>query len=660
MLESRCVLCFTTVEPPLYLIGNRNMCGICGKVYFDTANRVDPALVETMARVLEHRGPDDAGLYVKENIGLGHRRLSIIDLSPAGRQPMTNEDSTVWVVYNGEIYNHEPLRAELESRGHRFASHTDTEVIVHLYEEEGPECVRRLRGMFAFAVWDAPRRQLMLARDRAGKKPLVYANTNGALVFASEIKALLQDPSVADTLNYEAIHHYLTYQYVPGPITVFNAIQKLPPAHYLLLRNGTISCTKYWELSYTPKLRLPRLDDYKERFLALFQDTVNIRLKSDVPLGVFLSGGIDSSATVAVMSSLLNRPAKTFSIGFEDADFNELEYARTVSGLYQTDHTEFIVKPDALSILPALVRQYDEPFADPSAIPTYYVSQLTRRHVTVALNGDGGDESFAGYERYLAGRLSAYYARVPALLRNSIIRPIVCNLPYRDYRWSVVRRLKRFITGAAGTAAQRHVQWLCYFNADMKKDLYTSAFAKAVSAIDSAALTEALFRHSDADGLLDKALYADVKMYLPYDLLVKVDIASMAHSLEARSPFLDHTLMEFAASLPERLKLHGMQLKFLLKKAFAPLLPESILYRKKMGFGVPLNRWFREELKPAARDILLAKRSVERGYFNKKVIARMLDEHAAMTADHSYRLWALLWLELWHRIFVDKSSVLGL
>ncbi|MCP4714691.1 MAG: asparagine synthase (glutamine-hydrolyzing), partial [Deltaproteobacteria bacterium] len=552
------------------------------------------------------------------------------------------------------------LRRELKSKGHCFTSQTDSEVILHLYEEEYTDCVKRLRGMFAFALWDQSRRQLMLSRDRAGQKPLVYAADGKALIFASEIKALLQDPAVAAEVDPEAIHHYLTYQYIPGPGTIFKGIKKLPPAHTLILKNGTLSLEPYWQLSYEPKLVLNSETEYTQHLLDVFRESVKIRLRSDVPLGAFLSGGIDSSATVAMMSELLNRPVKTFSIGFEEQDFNELQYARQVAERYQTEHTEFVVKPDALKVLPTLIRHYDEPYADPSAVPTYYVSQLTREHVTVALNGDGADESFAGYERYAAHRLAGCYEKLPAWLRNGLIKPAVNRLPYREQRWSISRRLKRFINGVTDTPQRRYIQWFCYFNNAMKQQLYTPAFMQAAGTTDSVDITARLYEQTDARHLIDKTLFVDIMSYLPYDLLPKVDIASMAVSLEARSPFLDHKLMEFAARLPLNLKLRGMQTKYLLKKTFAPYLPADILKRKKMGFGVPLNRWFCRDLKPVAYDILLSKQALGRGYFQREVIEQLLSEHVALQADHSYRLWALLWLELWHRMFVDKTEVLGI
>jgi asparagine synthase (glutamine-hydrolysing) len=636
------------------------MCGICGKVYFDRSRKVDKNLITKMTSVLHHRGPDDQGVYVNKYVGLGHQRLSIIDVSSAGRQPMCNEDGSIWIVFNGEIYNFEELREQLELKGHVFTSNTDTETIIHLYEEEGTDCLHNLRGMFAFAIWDQRCERLFLARDRAGKKPLVYAQKDGAFLFASEIKSLLQDPSVTPQVHIEALHHYLTYQYVPSPWTMFQGIHKLPNAHSLVLQNGNIAVQSYWHLSYAKKLQLPHLNDYKEQFMELFKEAVKICLRSDVPLGAFLSGGIDSSATVAIMSQFMTQPVKTFSIGFEEADFSEVKYASQVAKKYKTDHTEFIVKPDAMKVLPKLVWHYNEPFADSSAIPTYYVSKLTREHVTVALNGDGGDESFAGYERYLADKLAGYFVKLPPFVRDNILKKTFNLLPHIENRRSFIRRLKRFINGISESPERRYVRWLCYFDNEMKQDLYCRDFMKKVSNIDSVDIVVDWYGKSDGDNFLDRTLFVDVMSYLPDDLLVKVDVVSMANSLEARSPFLDHKLMEFAAAIPSHLKLNGVQSKYLLKKAFQGLLPYDILYRRKMGFGVPIDKWFRRELKTMVHEILFEKRTAQRGYFKESAVKLLLDEHMTKRADHSYRIWALLFLELWHRMFIDKTEVLGI
>jgi asparagine synthase (glutamine-hydrolysing) len=624
-------------------------------VYHSRDRTVDGELLRSMASVINHRGPDDEGIYVKSNVGLAHKRLSILDLSSAGHQPMSNEDGSIWIVFNGEIYNFLDLREDLHKKGHTYRSRTDTETIIHLYEEKGVECVNDLRGMFAFAIWDENKKRLFCARDRAGKKPFVYAHTEDGLVFASEIKSLLKDPTLKRSLDYSAIHHYLTYQYVPSPMSIFKSIKKLPPAHMLIYEGGDLKIKRYWNLSYRNKLQLSSVDEYGERFRDLFEEAVKIRLRSDVPLGAFLSGGIDSSLVVAVMSQLMDQPVKTFSIGFEEEGYDEVAFARLIAQKYQTDHHEFTVKPDAVNILPQIVWNYNEPFADSSAVPTYYVSKMTRDFVTVALNGDGGDESFAGYERYLADKLADYYRRVPPFIREGIIRRAVDKLPHSTNRRNFFRRLKRFVKGISEPPERRYVRWICFFDNEMKGDLYTPSFKDLNRELDSVDLTVKWYEQADAEQFLDRTLFVDVMSYLPEDLLVKVDIASMAHSLEARSPFLDHKVMEFAASLPANLKLKGMETKFLLKDTLSDIVPKEILQRKKMGFGVPLDVWFRNDLKEMAYDVLLDQKSIERGYFRKEYVSKMLDEHVSKQYDHSYRIWALLFLELWHKMFIDGT-----
>lgn len=633
------------------------MCGICGTVYRDQQRKVDGMQLEAMSSLLHHRGPDDAGIYIRGHVGLAHRRLSIIDLSPAGHQPMANEDESIWIVFNGEIYNYPDIRDRLLDKGHTFRSHTDTETIIHLYEEKGESCVENLRGMFAFALWDEKRHRLFCARDRAGKKPFVYAHTEEGLFFASEIKSLLVNPSLSKEIDYTALHHYLTYQYVPAPLSIFSAIKKLPPGHILIHEGDKLTVQRYWSLSYRNKIVLPRLEDYGEQFRELFEEAVKIRLRSDVPLGAFLSGGIDSSLVVAVMQRLMSQPVKTFAIGFEEEAYNELDYARLIARQYKTDHHEFVVKPDAVSIMPKLVWHYNEPFADSSAIPTYYVSKMTREYVTVALNGDGGDESFAGYERYRADKLAHYYRFVPSCIRDGIVQKLLERIPFRPDRRSFLRRLKRFVGGISEIPERRYVRWICFFDNEMKRDLYTPSFHELTKGIDSVELTVQWYGKADGQAFIDKTLFVDVMSYLPEDLLVKVDVASMAHSLEARSPFLDHKVMEFAASLPADLKLRGMESKYLLKRTLDGMIPRTILQRKKMGFGVPLDLWFKRDLKEMAYDVLLDRRSVERGYFKKEIVRKLLDEHVAEQYDHSYRIWALLFLELWHRMFTDGSMM---
>lgn len=643
------------------------MCGICGKVFFDQERAVERELLLKMCRTLAHRGPDGEGIYVKGHVGLGHRRLAIIDLSEAGRQPMPNEDGSLWITFNGEIYNFQELRADLVGRGHRFRSRTDTEVILHLYEEEGVECLKRLRGMFAFAIWDEKTKRLFLARDRLGKKPLFYYTDERKFLFASEPKAILEDPEVKAEPDLFAIHHYLTYGYVPSPWSAFKGMKKLPPGHYLILKGRDLKVERYWRLSYAKqkaegkrqKAEGKSEEELCRELLERLREAVRLRMISDVPLGAFLSGGIDSSVVVALMSEFSPHPVKTFSIGFEEEEYSELKFARMVAERFGTDHHEFIVKPDAVQVLPKLTWHYNEPFADSSAIPTYYLAKLTREHVTVALNGDAGDENFAGYDRYVANQLACRYEKVPAAFKK-ILEKGVGLLPDSAPSKSLLRRLKRFIEALNEEPRRRYARWIDYFSNRWKDELYTQAFRHEVDGIDSVELLIEAYQASDAPDFVDATLDVDVQMYLPNDLLTKVDIASMAHSLEARSPLLDHVVMEFAASIPSNLKLKGRIKKHILKKAFEGLLPERVIHRPKMGFGVPIEHWFRRELREMAYDVLLDCRAMERGYFRREAVKRLLDEHCARRANWHYQLWNLLMLELWHRMFIDEGSRLSL
>ncbi len=639
------------------------MCGICGKISLDSGP-VGEDLLKRMASVLVHRGPDDEGVWTKNypeglSVGLGHRRLSVIDLTEHARQPMSNEDGTVWIVYNGEIYNFPELRKDLLSKGHVFRSRSDTETILHLYEEYGVDCLHHLRGMFAFGIWDEKERMLFLARDRVGKKPLYYYHDQRGFIFASEIKAILQDSRVQRVPDLLAIHHYLTYQSVPSPWSAFRGIRKLPPAHYLLFREGKIYINRYWRLSYIPKFPANTERDrqaLKEHLFDLLREAVKIRLISDVPLGAFLSGGIDSSVVVALMSEVAEEPVRTFSIGFYEEEYDELRYARAVAERFKTVHTEFKVRPDAVEVLPKLVWHYNEPFADPSAIPTYYVSKLAREHVKVALNGDGGDENFGGYERYRAGLLARRFDIIPGPLRKVIFSGLSRILPATSNPLGLLWRMKRFSEAISCAPEIRNANWICHFRNATKEKLYTEEFLTAVRNADSMDIIAERFHEAEADNLLDRLLYTDVNLYLPETLLVKIDIASMANSLEARSPFLDHRLMEFVARLPADWKLSGGTTKVILRELFRDKLPEGILRRGKMGFGVPLAQWFRTELKDMLYDLLLDRRSVERGYFREEFIREMIDEHISGRWNWQYQLYNLLMLELWHREFIDSHT----
>ncbi|HXF74825.1 MAG TPA: asparagine synthase (glutamine-hydrolyzing), partial [Methylomirabilota bacterium] len=551
---------------------------------------------------------------------------------------------------NGEIYNFQELRRELESLGYRFRTRTDTEVIVCAYERWGTDAVKRLRGMFAFAIWDQRRRRLFLARDRVGKKPLFYTLTGGRFLFASELQGLLACADVPRRVNLSAIDEYLSWGYIPAPRTAFQGIHKLPPAHWLTLdlKDGepSVHVERYWSLDYGPKLRLSE-DEAAAALREKLTEAVRLRMISDVPLGAFLSGGVDSSIVVGLMAGLSDRPVKTFSIGFKEAAYNELDHARRVADRWGTEHHEYVVEPDALAVLPKLARHYGEPYADSSAIPTYYVAQITRSDVTVALNGDGGDESFAGYERYLGNRVAALAQAVPGSAWSA--RAVSRVLPDSLDPKSRLRQAKRFLAVAAQPMARRYGRWLSFFTEEAKRELYSHDFRAGLNGFRPVDWMDSLFQEARGLDPVEAAMSVDVRSYLPYDLLVKVDITSMANSLEARSPFLDHEVMEFAARLPVNFKLRGKRSKYLLTRAFADLLPPENVNRRKMGFGVPVGEWFRGRLRPLLEDALLSEQSRKRGYFQGETVSRLVREHIERRADHSFALWSLLMLELWHR-----------
>ena len=626
------------------------MCGIVG-IVSSNSSPVDEALLGRMCNAIRHRGPDDDGFYVNGPVGLGMRRLSIIDLK-SGQQPIHNQDRTAWIVFNGEIYNYLELRAKLEKLGHTFYTNSDTEAIVHAYDQYGADCPKHLRGMFAFAIWDERTQELFLARDRVGKKPLLYAQLNNELVFGSEFSALLQHPDVSRDVDSQAIHHYLSFMCVPAPLTAYRSIRKLEPGHSLRWRRGEIKLERYWQPDFSHKLDIDEVEA-GERALEILRDAVRVRLMSEVPLGAFLSGGIDSSAVVALMSEASSDPVKTFSIGFEEQDFSELHHARRIAEHVGADHHEFIVRPDAMEVLPLLVEHYGEPYADSSAIPTYYVARETRRHVTVALNGDGGDESFAGYERYAAMQLAERYHRLPAPLRKLAIQPAIGLLPSSETSRSRIRDAKRFIQAASLPKRERYLRWVSVFDPQAKHDLYSEGFLRETANVHASEILDPWFAHANGSGIVDAALLTDIMTYLPNDLLVKVDIATMAVSLEARSPFLDHHVIEFAASLPEKFKLRGLTTKYLLKRVLKKLLPAENLDRRKMGFGVPIGHWFRGEMQAFLRETLLSQKSLGRGLFKPEVVKQLVELHTRGERDYAHQLWTLLMLELWFDRFID-------
>jgi asparagine synthase (glutamine-hydrolysing) len=622
------------------------MCGI-GGVVVQTGERPDSVSLMAMAEALAHRGPDDSRIATYGRAGFTFRRLSIIDVA-GGAQPLSNEDGTVHLILNGEIYNHLALRADLEAKGHGFRTRSDAEVVVHGYEVFGDAIVERLRGMFALALWDERRQRLLLARDRLGKKPLVYHEAEGRLAFASELPALLRCATVPREVDLLAIHDYLTYQYVPSPRTAFRGVSKLPPAHRLIFEGGRARLEGYWTLSYEPKHGLDEEDAARE-VLARLREAVRVRLTSEVPLGAFLSGGIDSSAVVALMAEV--GPVKTFSIGFTERGFDELGYAREVAARYGTDHHEFVVRPQAAELVPKLAERYGEPFADSSALPTYELARVTSGQVTVALTGDGGDELFAGYDRYRFLCLLESWGAFRGLGRHlgRLVPRALANLP------RLPARLRRAVLAMGSTPEETYGRLVSYFSPEDKERLYAPEMREATSGVDSFRELYRRFSACEANSLIDRMLRVDTLTYLPDDLLVKVDIASMAWSLECRCPFLDHELVEFAARLPASMKAGGRLGKRVLRRALAGRVPDPVLRRRKMGFGVPIARWFRHELKEMLRDTLLSPAARAHAYLRPAAIEALVKEQESGVRDHSQRLWALLMLEQWLRLVVARS-----
>src|SRR5438067_2776787 len=627
------------------------MCGIAGKFNFDAANPIDRERLTAMTAVLAHRGPDADGFYVHEGIGLGHRRLSIIDLS-TGDQPLSNEDSSVWVVFNGEIYNFADIRSELESSGHRFRTHSDTEVIVHAYEQWGDALVDRFRGMFAFALCDQRRRRLLLARDRLGVKPLYYAVTQSGVTFASEIKALLEDPDVPREWSVEALDAYLALSYVPTPRTMYRAVAKLPAAHLLVAERGRVSIKSYWDLHFTGDGDPARENEYLEQLDALVAESVRLRLVSDVPLGAFLSGGIDSTAVVAAMADACGADrVVTTSVGFDEHAFNELEHARTVARHLGVRQHEKIVKPDVVDLLPKLAWHLDEPFADSSAVPTYYVSKAAREHVTVALSGDGGDELWAGYARHRVEQWETAARQWLGPTGGRIAGRVAARLPIGV---KGTRSLRHLALSPAEACALKHAYGL--FEGGVRGSLYAADFAREVRDADPFAGFRLAYDSCPSPDPIDRALYVDVKTYLVDDILTKVDKMSMAVALEARVPLLDHELIEFAATVPAALKLKNGRGKHLLRRLLERRVPKSIVDRPKHGFEAPTGEWLRGPLAPMVDDLLLDGRLRSRGVFNDEAVARLWREHRSGSHDHRHRLWSLVMLELWFREFLDGTA----
>lgn len=603
------------------------MCGLVGKLNFD-GKPVFENEIRKMCRTITHRGPDDEGIWVKDNVGLGNRRLAIIDLSLTGHQPMSNEDKTVWLTFNGEIYNFLDLRKKLSKKGHRFFSHTDTEVIIHLWEEYGVDCLHFLRGMFAFALWDEKQRILFLARDRLGKKPLKYFINEKCFIFASELKAILKDKSVSKRPDIQAIDYFLTLESVPSPLTGFKGIKKLPAGCYILIKDSRLKIQKYWHLDFSEKINLSE-EELKREIIRRLKEAVKLRLIADVPIGAFLSGGIDSSAIVALMTILGQRNINTFSIGSENKDYSEFDYARLVAKKFRTNHHEIILKPSSFSLLKKLAYFYEEPYGDPSALPTYLVSQAASQKLRVVLNGDGGDENFAGYGRYKKFRLLYYLHFLPQFLKRKIIKKF--HLP--DFE----RYVFDFIS--------------LNFPSLVKKEMYTRPFLRE---IDPLASERALLKQEKEKlPILDNILMLDFNFYLSEVLLPKIDIATMANGLECRSPLLDHKFIEFTAKIPFHFKLNSLNSKYIFKKALEKILPSEIIYRKKMGFGFPLGKWLRSEWRKDVEELLLSKNSLIRQYLKQTAIKEYLKNRPA-GEHHDRRIWRMMMFEFWLQNFFGK------
>ena len=623
------------------------MCGISGIFEFDQARVVEREAVHRMNESLRHRGPDDEGIFIGPGIGLGHRRLSIIDVA-GGHQPISNEDGTVWVMFNGEIYNYAELRHELLSKGHMFTTRSDTEAIVHLYEECGEECFARLRGMFAIVIWDSKQRRVLLARDRVGKKPLYYYADRNRIIFGSELKAILAADAIPRAVDPLAVCDYFSLSYIPTPRTIYKSVRKLQPAHYLVVSAAGMREAPYWRLSFS-NAKNHSEEEWCEIIREQLCEATRVRLMSEVPLGAFLSGGVDSSSIVAMMSRLMDRPVTTCSIGFSAQEYDESGFARQVAAQFKSDHHEDVVEVEALDVVDKLAWHYDEPFADSSAVPTYYVSKIARRTVTVALGGDGGDENFAGYRRYVFDRMeNRMRDLVPAPLRRAVFGPL--GRWYPGLAWAPrPLRAKATLQSLSRSPLEGYFNSISVFRPDEKAQLFTRDFQRQLADYDSLDVLRKHYDEADTTDPLSRIQYVDIKTYLPDDILTKVDRASMAVSLELRAPILDHQFMEVVASIPSGLKLRGGNGKYIFKKAMEPLLPRDILYRPKQGFAIPLDRWFRRELKDLVQDLVIA--SNNDGILDGNYLSMIWKQHQAGRFDRSAYLWTVLMFRKWQQVF---------
>ncbi len=624
------------------------MCGICGYIHLDKSKRPSEAILKSMMDTLKLRGPDDAGVFLKNNVALGHRRLSIIDLA-SGHQPMTNVDGSIAIVYNGEVYNFPEIKDELIKKGRSFKTHSDTEVVIQAYEEYGVDCLKLFNGMFAFAIWDSRKDLLFVARDRFGKKPLYYGTFDNQFIFGSELKALLKHPSARKEINTDAVSKYLAYEYVPTPYSIFKNIYKLEPASYLVLKNGKTEIKEYWDLEFERGAKFD-LKEAEKRLLELLKESVRKRLISDVPLGVFLSGGIDSSAVVAMMAELMDpKSIKTFSIGFKEKSFDESSDARRVAEYFGTDHREEILDPGAmLGIFPKILDLLDEPFADSSIIPTYLVSKFTRQHVTVALGGDGGDELFLGYPSFLAHKIDEYLSMIPGALKKIPLQVLArITAASTDYM-SANFKAKRFLRGLDFSGDVRHQAWIGSFTPREQKNLFLPGLGLDLGQSKIYAPTKRAFDNTAKLAPLDKAIYIYVKTYMTDDILTKVDRASMANSLEVRAPFLDADFARFACSIPVSQKLKNFNTKWILKDALKGKLPEETLKKSKKGFAVPVAKWLKEDLRPMLDEAFDRKKIEREGIFDYNYVNKLKDEFAANENDTRKEIWSLFMFEMWY------------
>lgn len=627
------------------------MCGILGIYFKDETRKVEERVIKNMCDTIRHRGPDDEGCFLFGNIGLGVCRLSVIDLA-TGHQPIHNEDKTVWVVLNGEIYNFSELKAELIAKGHKFYTRTDTEVIVHLYEDKKDRCVEDLNGMFAFAVLDTKEKKLFIARDRLGIKPLYYYNKDGIFIFGSELKAILSFPHFNSQIDPESLYHFFSLNYIPSPGTIFKDIKQLLAGHSLVFTRGGLKITKYWDLCFNGYTK-DREDHIIDCTHDLLKKSVKRMLKSDVALGAFLSGGMDSSALVSLITEISGKPIKTFSVGFEEDSYDESHFAELAAGHFKTDHYKLVCHPkDVIENLPKIVWHADNLLADPAMLPLYLISKLAKEHVTVCLSGDGGDEIFAGYPTYMADRYAKFYRKIPAFAKKLIIRKLINSLPVSSQKFSFEYKAKKFIEGADFSPGKAHYWWRTVFSDNEKEQLLSNDFVREIRNPDSYFTYQSHYNNfSNKDFNLDKYMYADIKVWLTDNNLIRVDAMSMANSLEVRVPFLDHELVEFMFRVPANLRMKRGKLKYLLKKAMNDKIPHQIIERQKAGWHVPLAEWFRADLKDYISDTLSNTKVIESGFFNKTYIDTLLGEHFRRRRNNSFKIWGLLVFFQWYDTF---------